>query len=60
MGETETKRVKEVAELQRQFAKAVREASKTPEEQAAWLPVADLAGKLQRRTRLLAGLKRGG
>lgn len=60
MSDQNTKRAAEVAEINKAFAAAVREASKAPSDQAGWLPVAALAGQLQRRTRLLAGLKRGG
>jgi len=42
------------------IAGAVKLARQTPDDPAAWLPVATLAGNVQRRARLLAGLGRGG
>ena len=41
-------------------AVASNPASTTADVQAAWSPVAGLAGNIQRDTRLLAGLGRGG
>lgn len=53
-------RAAETLELATQLAEAVKLAQKTPDDPAAWLPVATLAGNVQRRSRLLAGLGRGG
>lgn len=53
-------RAAQVAELAASLAEAIKVARKTPDDPAAWLPVATLAGNMQRRSRLLAGLKRGG
>lgn len=54
------KRATEVVELQKKLAAAVKAAKATPDDQAAWVEVATLAGNIQRRSRLLAGLGRGG
>ena len=60
MEKTNEARASEALELAKQLAGAVKLARQTPDDPAAWLPVATLAGNVQRRARLLAGLGRGG
>ncbi len=53
-------RVSQTLALTMQLQEASRLASLTPNDQEAWALVATLAGNIQRRSRLLAGLGRGG
>lgn len=57
---TNETRAAEVSELAAKLQAAVKVAAKTPNDPAVWIDVATLAGNVQRRSRLLAGLGRGG
>jgi len=57
---TNETRATEIVALQKQLSAALKIAAKSPDDQSAWVEVATLAGNIQRRSRLLAGLGRGG
>jgi hypothetical protein len=60
MPKTDADRAAEVNALAKELRAALRVAADAPEDQNAWVEVATLAGNIQRRSRLLAGLGRGG
>lgn len=60
MAATNEQRAAEVISLMTDLKAAVGVARQTPNDPEAWKPVATLAGNIQRRSRLLAGLGRGG
>lgn len=57
---TNARRAAEVVALEKDLHAAVARAKQTPDDPNAWVEVATLAGNIQRRSRLLAGLGRGG
>jgi hypothetical protein len=57
---TNERRASEVVALETELHAAVARAKTKPNDPAAWVEVATLAGNIQRRSRLLAGLGRGG
>jgi len=58
--EANAKRAAEVVQLNKDLRRAITAASGKPNDPAVWVEVATLAGNIQRRSRLLAGLGRGG
>jgi len=60
MAKTNDARAAEALELSKRLHAAVTIARRTPNDPAVWGEVATLAGNVQRRARLLAGMTRGG
>jgi hypothetical protein len=60
MPKSNEERAAEVVALLAELRAAVKAAAPTPNDPTPWVEVATLAGNIQRRSRLIAGLGRGG